>query len=398
MTCRISRHKTSWIVVSFIYAGFLTLAVHSAVGIEPKFEPQTIDNIQIGYGLALGHVDGDPHEDILLADKREIVWYANPGSPHKDWTKHVIARNLTPRDNVCIAARDIDGDGLVEIAVGANWNPRETSDSAASGALFYLKRPEVSPREPWQPIVITPHEPTTHRMHWFKTSAGFRLAVLPLHGVCNQDGTGNSVAIGLYELPGEAGPRLAQRVDTEMHMTHNFDLITTESGQEMLLVAGKEGFIDVLDHRRRATRVDASISKGAGEVRRYPDDAGLAFVAIEPMHGTDVVLYRQGSAPSWQRHVLDTTLNEGHALAAADLLGMGQSQVVAGWRGRDQHGKVGIKLYVPADGTWKTHIIDDNQMACEDLKVVDLDADGRLDIVAAGRATKNVVVYWNQSE
>ena len=145
--------------------------------------------------------------------------------------------------------------------------------------------------------------------------------------------------------------------------------------------------------------VDASISKGAGEVRRYPHDRGLAFVAIEPMHGTDVVLYRQvGSASSWQRHVLDTTLNQGHALAVADVLGRGQAQVIAGWRGRDQHGKVGIKLYVPTDGAWKTHIIDDNQMACEDLKVVDLDADGRLDIVAAGRATKNVVVYWNQSD
>jgi hypothetical protein len=36
-------------------------------------------------------------------------------------------------------------------------------------------------------------------------------------------------------------------------------------------------------------------------------------------------------------------------------------------------------------------------MACEDLQVADLDGDGRLDIVAAGRATHNHKIYFNES-
>jgi hypothetical protein len=36
-------------------------------------------------------------------------------------------------------------------------------------------------------------------------------------------------------------------------------------------------------------------------------------------------------------------------------------------------------------------------MACEDLQLADLDADGQLDIVAAGRATHNLKIYFNQS-
>ncbi len=41
-------------------------------------------------------------------------------------------------------------------------------------------------------------------------------------------------------------------------------------------------------------------------------------------------------------------------------------------------------------------MVDDNKMACEDLTVADLDGDGKIDIIAAGRATKNLKIYWNQ--
>jgi len=57
---------------------------------------------------------------------------------------------------------------------------------------------------------------------------------------------------------------------------------------------------------------------------------------------------------------------------------------------------VGIRIYSKENDEWKTHILDDNGMACEDLKVSDLDGDGKPEIIAAGRATKNVVIYWNR--
>jgi hypothetical protein len=35
-------------------------------------------------------------------------------------------------------------------------------------------------------------------------------------------------------------------------------------------------------------------------------------------------------------------------------------------------------------------------MGCEDAVAADLDADGRPDIIAGGRATHNVKIYWNR--
>ena len=60
---------------------------------------------------------------------------------------------------------------------------------------------------------------------------------------------------------------------------------------------------------------------------------------------------------------------------------------------------MGVKLYHPEDNKasrWKSLLVDDNGMACEDIRAADLNADGRLDIVAAGRATHNLKIYFNE--
>jgi hypothetical protein len=101
--------------------------------------------------------------------------------------------------------------------------------------------------------------------------------------------------------------------------------------------------------------------------------------------------------------VLDQSLVDGHALACGDFLGMGQEQIVVGWRAmnKPKDVKVGIKLFTPlnSDGKqWRETLVDDNTMACEDLTTADFNGDGKLDIVAAGRGTKNLKVYFNESK
>lgn len=120
------------------------------------------------------------------------------------------------------------------------------------------------------------------------------------------------------------------------------------------------------------------------------------------MHGNMVVINPENKDGMWskERVIVDESLNQGHALVTGDFLGLGYDQVMAGWREpAGDEKKVGLRLYLPTenDGSqWKLYaVIDENTMACEDLKAADLNGDSKLDPIASGRATKNVVIYWN---
>ncbi|MEO8353608.1 MAG: FG-GAP and VCBS repeat-containing protein [Chthoniobacteraceae bacterium] len=396
-------------------AVLVSLTARAAEVPEPKFKDITLDDqIQIGYGLAVADVDGDKLPDVLLADKKQFVWYRNPG-PEKAgdpaaWKKFLMAENLTEHDNVCLAAEDIDGDGKCEVAVGAEWNP---GDTVNSGAVFYLIAPEDRTQK-WTPVKFPAVEPTTHRMRWVKLAEGkWGLVVLPLHGRGNKNGEGAPVKVLLYHPPtpvnDPTGEWTSEVIDESMHATHNFE---TSHDATALWIGGKEGVTLSLYAGERWTSVSGHVAsaRGAGEVRegRISRKKSPFLATISPMHGNDLSVWmiptkklngNQFGEKSIQS-LLAENLIEGHALATGDLLGTGGDQIVVGWRGSKPEKKAGIALWAPLDESgekWRETSVDDGGMACEDLKLADLNGDGKLDIVASGRATKNVKIYFNET-
>lgn len=371
---------------------FLLTCLGTPTLAQPKFESQVIDdNVEIGYGLAIGDVDGDGKDDILLADKKQFVWYRNG-----DWKRFVMVDNLTAADNVCIAARDINNDGKVEVAVGAQWNPGETSDTAKSGSVHYLIRPS-DPTQAWTPVKLY-HEATIHRMRWAKASENnFDLIVVPLHGKGNKNGEGTPVNILAYDVPKD--PRTTWQhtvIDNSMHLTHNLDIVANGKG-ESIYIGGKEG-IQVLEFQNGKWSVvpnAASFAKGDpfGEIRVTKSKS---IAGIQPMHGNQLVVYPSGGSSS--RNVLATDLNQGHALAYGQFLPSGE-QIIVGWREPNSEKKTGIKIFVfqPEKKQWQDYWIDDGGIACEDLQSADLDGDGKKDIIAAGRSSHNLKIYWNRN-
>jgi hypothetical protein len=378
--------------------GFLTVWTQHSRAELPSFEWKavTIDTIEIGYGLQLTDVDGDGKTDIVLADKTTVQWYQNP-----TWKKYIIARDLTERDNVCISARDIDGDGKCEIAVGGQWNFGET---VKDGAVHYLIPPSDRTRM-WTPVKLY-NEPSTHRMHWIKgLDDTYTLAVKPLRGRGNLNDEGYGLMLLEYTKP--SNPRDEWTTDliaNFLHQSHNFHPVNwDEDPEEELIIAAKEG-VWHLDRQHGQWRAKRLSEQFAGEIRdgRLPNGKRF-FVTIEPMHGVASAVYSEPDSPEklWDRiAVLDDSIRDGHALAVADFLGVGNDQVVVGWRGMNPRGVPGIKLFTPTDpagSMWRETRIAGAELAVEDIKAADLNADGRPDIVAAARQTKNLVIFFNET-
>lgn len=378
----------------------LPICINGTVIAEPEFVPQVIDaEVSIGYGLAVGDVDGDGKSDLLLADQNEISWFQNPS-----WQEHAIAKRLTLRDHVCLAAADINGDGRVELAVGAQWNPGETISAEQSGAVIYLDRP-ADPSLPWTPVPLF-HEPTTHRMYWVQGSDKiWALVVIPLHGIGNKNGAGEQrVRVRAYRPDltrlGDATSWTHEVLDESLHVTHNGD----PRGAQ-LYIGGAEGLVrrdlPLVSPPPTDLLISAANSspptRGMGEVRIGAD----WIAAIEPFHGNDLVVYRRSTQQGmmWNRTLLYDRLNQGHALAIGDLDGDGLEDIVVGWRNPDTDGHVGLLWYqAAADKSWTKHDLSLDLVAVEDLKIADLDADGRLDVIAAGRSTHNFVIFWNRKQ
>lgn len=384
---------------ALITACLFSTSVCFAADATPKFKPQTIDDtVEIGYGTAIGDVNGDGKPDILLADKKEFVWYENPS-----WQRHVIAENLTERDNVCIAARDIDGDGKVEIAVGGEWNPGDTLNS---GAVFYLV-PPTDRSQLWEPVKL-PNQPVVHRMRWVKLDdQKFALVVSPLHGKGNKRGEGAGVKLIAYEKPDNPRDEWQQTIiEDTMHVTHNLDPAQwiPSTPAEEILYAGREGAMLLSYQNGKWSTQKFPLIEGSGEIRMGQLAPENQFIAtIEPLHGDRLVLYQSTASNKRidQRQVLDDNIKAGHAVATADLFGDSRQEIVAGWRTPNKDQKVGVKVYWATDAsgkTWESAWIDDNGMACEDLRLGDLNGDGKIDIVAAGRNSHNLKIYWNESK
>ncbi len=115
--------------------GFSVIALIGGIGNAaefPAFREQVIDPHcgEICYAVTLADVDGDKRQDIVAVTENRVLWYQAP-----DWKKRVIIEDQTTRDNVCIAAYDIDGDGQIDFALGGGLDESRHDSMAFAGQV-----------------------------------------------------------------------------------------------------------------------------------------------------------------------------------------------------------------------------------------------------------------------
>ncbi|MCI0637593.1 MAG: VCBS repeat-containing protein [Gemmataceae bacterium] len=387
----------------------------------PKFRMQEIaTDLGVGYAVTLADVNNDGKKDIVVVDTNRVLWYENPS-----WKPRLILKGVTKPDNVCIDAHDIDGDGLIDFALGAEWKPFNTK---SGGTLQWLKRGQ-SLDESWTVYPIDT-EPTVHRIRFADIDGDGKpeLVSAPLMGRGATKAAnwldGSPVRVTAYRIPKDpTKDRWAPEIlDESLHVIHNLWPVAGRGKGKDILTASYEGvsLLSLQDGKWSRTHLGIGIqenpksNRGASEVKQGTLKIGKKYIAtIEPWHGDLVVVYTPPLAPGgrgvggegalWDRYVVDDQLRWGHGVWTADLDGDGGDELIIGVR--DDPGKGdkvtdrrGVRIYKALDerGTkWARAIIDNGGVAVEDLCAGDLDGDGRIDIIAVGRQTKNARIYWN---
>jgi hypothetical protein len=399
-------------IVAFVTLTLAPLA-YSADKPFPNFRVQEIDHtLKVGYAVLLTDINGDGKPDIVVVDTTRVIWFENP-----TWQMHVILQGQTLPDNVCIDAIDIDGDGKPDLVLGAGWKGTNTKDEST---VQWLSRGK-DVNEPWTLHPIG-KEVDIHRIHVADVDGTGKpqIFVAPLMGkgaTAKANWMDSAVRLLKFSVPKDpiGGTWEPVVACDEFHVMHNFTPVHWEGEKQIsLLVASYEG-VHLLrrqpDGKFASTPIgagnqeDLAKSRGSSEVKMGRGPGGKPVIAtIEPWHGNQVVVYTPPASGQglWDRQVLDDKLKGGHGVWFADLDGDGVDELIIGSRDAF-NAEMGPGVYVykaeSVGGTkWEKHVIDNKGVAAEDLAAIDLNGDGKIDIVAVGRGTHNVRIYWNESK
>ncbi len=356
-----------------------------------------------GYSVLVTDVNHDGKPDVIGMTSRitELAWYENPS-----WERHVVIHDMTGLVNM--AASDIDGDGIPEIAIQNEFS----MVAAKSPGLVWLLRHQGDPREPWKSTKVDALI-TSHHVAWADVDGDGKMELInaPLIGPkALAPKYEDHVPLVYYRVPKDLQAEWNRKViDDQLYgVLHRVRVVKWTPGKrDQLLTAGFDGIVlhqasgsgDNLrwenkllakGHQEEAPRA------GTSDVAMGRLNKNRILAAVEPWHGNEVVVYTGGQSGQWQRRVIFSELKEGHEVCVGDFNGDGRDDIVAGDRAKGEISSAHLFYSQDDAGTqWRHEILDPMGMSASGCSVADMNGDGRPDIVMIGGATANIKWYEN---
>ncbi len=386
-----------------------SLAVASLMGAPAagpvEFRPHDIDaNFRGGYAVTVADFNKDGKLDVMpnSLSVSEVGWYENPG-----WQRHVIVPEMQQIVNQAVA--DITGDGVPEVAYESSF----AMQAANSPGHVWIARSQGDPRQPWKAEKIDSF-PTSHHVIWADLEGDGKLELVnaPLIGEKSLAPTydQDQASVFFYHQSDWKRQTITTTIPGIIHRVRAAKWDGNKRDQ--LLVASFEGVglyrstgtganmkwekeLLTKGHEEKAPRL------GASDVGVGKQDGKKFFATVEPWHGNEVVVYNQVGG-KWQRRVIYDKVLSGHEIAVLDLNGDGRDDVVANDNSspnqRNPNTPVGgvHVFYAPEDpvnGQWAYQRLDDTK-AMNGCVGADMNNDKKVDLICTGAGA---VVRWYEN-
>jgi hypothetical protein len=377
-----------------------TLVLAVPVGGAPaagpvRFAPHDIDaNFRGGYAVATADFNKDGKPDVIANSLavNEVAWYENP-----TWTRHVVVADT--RQVVNQAMYDVDRDGIPEIAFQSGF----AMVPGKSEGLNWLARHQGDPRQPWKVEKVDAF-PTSHHVAWgdFDGDGAQELVNAPLIGPNGLAPTYDQDKVPVFWYSPKDWTRHTITSDIP-GIIHRVRVAKWDgNARDQLFVASFEG---IAVYRASGSGANMKFEKqllSPGHVEKAPrlgaSDVGVGrqdgqrfMASVEPWHGNEVVVYTEKGG-QWQRRVIFDKIASGHEVAVVDLNGDGRDDIVANDNSRPSQNNPNAPIggvhvfYAPDDaaaGTWQYQRVEESA-AMNGCVPVDLNGDRRSDVLCAG--------------
>ena len=389
-------------------AAAIVLAASALRGAAPagpvEFAAHDIDtNFRAGYSVSVADFNKDGKPDVIAnsLQVQDLAWYENP-----TWTRHVVVAETQQIVNE--AMTDLDGDGIPEIAFQSSF----AMQPANSAGLNWIARHNADPRQPWKVEKIDQF-PTSHHVAWADLDGDGKKELL------NAPLLGENGAAPTYDQD-KASVFWYSPTDWKRHLVandipgiiHRVRPVSWDPGRrEQFLVASFEGIAlyratgsgDAMKFEKQVLspgHAEKAPRLGASDVGVGKQDGTRFLAAVEPWHGNEVAIYTE-SAGTWKRRVIFDKVSSGHEIAVVDLNGDGRDDVVANDNGRvtqqNPNATPGVHVFYapadPANGEWIYRRIED-KAAMNSCVGADINGDKRMDIVCTGAGG---VIRWYEN-
>lgn len=350
------------------------------------------DGFTYSYAVSAADLTGSGSQDLVVCDTNVgLYWFENDGSGN--FTRHVIRSRVGEWLERHVIA-DIDGDGKLEIVCVDNIN----------GCLVYF-RCDGDPRE------------TSSWSHGYVSEGGlpgaYDLTIADLDGDGDLDIAASGWRIGnqFAWFENQNGVWVRHLIEEGLPETRTICAVDFDGDGHMDLLGGVADGNQLLWYRnpgdpRTAPWERHVIDTPPGPYHGHPvdmDGDGDQDVVIA-LRGPDTYGYEGGqivwyendgdpAAGPWKKHVIADPFPFAFEAVAGDIDGDGQVEVVA-----TQWGDTGgIAIFKPEGdprGPWRKQVLKDEWPNATQPILVDIDGDGRLDIVATSERGANDVRWW----